>query len=99
MVSECQRTLSSGEKCRAIALRGKDHCHHHAPVRRRRASRPYRMRQTALLGSVPELDSHDAVHQVLNQTVHALANGDISVYRAQVLITSLQLAAKTLPSR
>ncbi|QNI30715.1 hypothetical protein H7849_16470 [Alloacidobacterium dinghuense] len=96
MIPECQHVLPGGKKCRAIALRGKTHCHHHSPTRKRHAPRPYRLRQTALLGPLPELSSHDAVQQVISQTVHALANGDISVCRAQVLITSLQLAAKTL---
>jgi hypothetical protein len=96
MVAECQYILSTGNKCRAIALRGKPHCQHHAPGRRRLAPRKPVIRQTALLGAIPEIASRQDLHDVLSLTVHALANGSISVYRAQVLITTLQLMAKNL---
>ena len=54
------------------------------------------IRQTALLGLIPEITSRQDLHDVLSLTVQALANGSISVYRAQVLITTLQLMAKNL---
>jgi hypothetical protein len=94
MVPECQHTLSSGKKCRAIALRDKALCRHH--VRKRKATRPYVMRQTSLLGPLPEITDREAVQRVLSRTIQALANDSISVYRAQALITMLQLAAKAL---
>jgi hypothetical protein len=96
MVPECQHILSDGKKCRAVALRGKTLCYHHAPNRRRKAPRPYAKRQTALLGPLPEITDHQALQRALSQTIRALANNSISVYRAQALITSLQLAAKTI---
>lgn len=96
MVAECRQILATGNKCRAIAQRGKPHCQHHAPSRRRQAPRKPVIRQTALLGAIPEITSREELHEVLSLTVHALANGSISVYRAQVLITTLQLMARNL---
>ena len=96
MVAECQPILATGNKCRAIALRGKSHCQHHAPGRRRQAPRKPVIRQTALLGLIPEITSRQDLHDVLPLTIQALANGSISVYRAQVLITTLPLMAKNL---
>jgi hypothetical protein len=96
MIAECQQILASGNKCRAIALRGKTHCQHHAPALRRRAPRRNRVRATSLLGPIPEIKNREELQQTLTQTIHALADGSISVYRAQVLITSLQTLAKTL---
>jgi hypothetical protein len=96
MVPECQHTLSSGKKCRAIALRDKALCRHHVRNRKRKAPRPYVMRQTSLLGPLPEITGREAVQRTLSLTIQALANDSISVYRAQALITLLQLAAKAL---
>lgn len=96
MVSECCHILSSGKKCRAVALRGRPFCRHHAPDRKRHAPRPYAVRQTRLLGPLPEITDPAALQQALSQTIRALANNSVSVYRAQALITSLQLAAKTM---
>ena len=96
MVAECQQILDTGHKCRAIALRGKPHCQHHSPGRRRQAPRKPVIRQTALLGAIPEITSRQELHEVLSIAVQALANESISVYRAQVLITTLQLMAKNL---
>ena len=96
MVSECQHVLPGGKKCRAIALRGKTLCHHHVPNCKRRAPRPYAVRQTSLLGPLPEITNRQELHYALSRTIQALANNSISVYRAQALITTLQLAAKTL---
>ena len=95
LVAECQQILASGNKCRAIALRGKSYCQHHAPARRRQVPRRNRVRTTALLGPVPEITSREEIQQTLAQTINALADGSISVYRAQVLITTLQTLAKT----
>jgi hypothetical protein len=89
MVAECQQIFATGNKCRAIALRGKSHCQHHAPSRSRRAQRKLVIRQTALLGAIPKIASRQDLQYVLSLTVQALANGSISVYRAQVLITTL----------
>lgn len=96
MVAECQQILPSGNKCRAIALRGKPHCRHHAPARRRQMPRRYRVRHTSFLGPIPESASRADIQQTLTATIHALADGSISVYRAQALITSLQMLTKTL---
>lgn len=94
MVPECQHILANGNKCRALALRGKPHCQHHA--HRRQAPRRRIMRPTALLGPIPEITSRRDIQQVLSQTLNALANNSISVYRAQALITTLQTMNKTL---
>lgn len=96
MVPECQHILLSGKKCSAVALRGKTLCRHHAPGRRRHAPRRYAVRQTSLLGPLPEITDRAALQHALSQTIHALANNSISVYRAQALLTSLQLASKTM---
>ena len=96
MIEECQYVLPGGRKCRAVALRGKSLCRHHAPNRKRHAPRPYAMRQTSLLGPLPAIGDRQAVPYALSRTIQALANNSISVYRAQALITSLQLAAKTI---
>jgi len=96
MVPECQYILPSGKKCQGVALRGKTPCYHHTPNRKRRAPRPYAVRQTSLLGPLPEITNRQELRYALSRTIQALANNSISVYRAQALITSLQLAAKTL---
>jgi hypothetical protein len=96
MVPECHHILPSGKKCQAVALRGKTLCHHHTPNRKRRAPRPYAVRQTSLLGPLPGITNRQELQYALSRTIQALANNSISVYRAQALITSLQLAAKTL---
>ena len=95
MVAECQSTLANGNKCRAIALRGKPHCQHHVPSRRRYAPQR-RLRQTALLGTLPRITNRNELQHVLSLTLHALANDTISVCRAQALLSSLQLMAKNL---
>lgn len=96
MVTECQHILISGKKCCVVALRGKTLCRHHAPNCKQYAPRPYAVRQTGLLGTLPEITDRATLQRVLSQTIHALANNSISVYRAQVLITSLQLASKNM---
>jgi hypothetical protein len=96
MVTECLHVLATGNKCHAIALRGQSYCQHHSPARRRQASRRNRVRPTTFLGPLPEITSREELQHALRQTIHALADGSISVYRAQTLITSLQTLAKTL---
>jgi hypothetical protein len=54
------------------------------------------VRQTSLLGPLPEITNRQELQYALSRTIQALANNSISVYRAQALITTLQLAAKTL---
>lgn len=95
MLPECHHILHNGNKCRAIALRGKPHCKHHAPGRRRRTPKP-RIHRTILLRTIPEITNRRELQEVLSLTLQALANNSISVYRAQALITSLQLMAKTM---
>jgi len=97
MIQQCEHILDSGQKCCAAALRGKRHCRHHSSNCRRRLPRPY-VRQTRLLGPLPELNTQEAVHTIISEVVR-LSDGSISVCRAQALITSLQLASKTLRAR
>lgn len=96
MVTECQHILIGGKKCCAVALRAKTLCRHHAPNRKRYVPRPYAVRRTNLLGPLPEITDRATLQRALSQTIHALANNSISIYRARALITSLQLASKTM---
>jgi len=98
MIQQYEHLLGSGQKCCAAALRGKRHCRHHSSNCRRRPPRPY-VRQTRLLGPLPELNTQEAAHTIISEVVRALSDGSISVCRAQALITSLQLASKTLRAR
>ncbi|WP_158751245.1 hypothetical protein [Acidobacterium sp. S8] len=96
MVPECQHILSNGNKCQAIALRSRPHCQHHAPGHKRHAPRPHRVRPTLLLGALPDITTRQELQYVLSQTIYALADDTISVYRAQTLLTLLQIMSNTL---
>jgi len=81
-------------RSRRIALQTP--CRQRVPNRKRYAPRPYAVRQAILFGPLPEITDRADFQRALSQTIHALANNSISVYRAQALNTSLQLAAKTI---
>ena len=61
------------------------------PRRKRHAPRPQRVRPTLLLGALPDITTREELQYVLSQTIYALADDAISVYRAQTLLTLLQI--------
>ena len=93
MTPECERIFPSGKKCGSPAMRGRQYCYYHQDGRIPRI----RERRPRFPGLEPEavadIYNPSAIAQTLSATLHALAAGQISLYKAQTLIYAMQLAS------
>lgn len=90
MVPQCHHILPSGNQCGSPALRGQTHCYYHVPGRepRPRSRRP----RYPSLDAISDIRDPAAVQRMLSAVLQALANDQISLYRAQAMLYALQLA-------
>ncbi len=89
---ECRHILPSGQKCHAIALRGRPFCFHHARVRTI-AAQNLHLDHSVIL---PPIEDHASVLVAINQVLTALSTGRIDIKTAGRHLYALQIAAQTI---
>jgi len=90
----CRHICTTGERCRAAALKGDFWCFFHAKLHgRHRALRTQSTPPDAI--QLPALEDSKAIQVAVSLVVSALALGRIDEKRARVLILGLNLAARS----
>ncbi len=89
---ECRHILATGQKCHAIALRGRPFCYHHAQARTI-AARNLHLDNSLIL---PSLEDHASVLVAMNQVLTALSKDRIDVKTAGRYIYGIQIASQTI---
>ena len=102
MVPECGFILSTGRRCRAVALRGKAYCHAHMKSQSRRFCRPEPApapepeTQPEHQIEVPVLLDIGSIMATLNEILYALGANRISSRRANLLMDGLRMTMANL---
>jgi hypothetical protein len=94
MYLECRHILTSGNKCRAAALRGKAYCYFHfnAHLQRHTAKNSRYLSYTPDL-QIPLLEDPSAIQLAISEVVQAIAQNRMDPKRAGRLLYGLQLAS------
>jgi hypothetical protein len=89
-VPECRHILTSGRKCRAIALRGKPFCFQHSRQRTLAADLPYKSVK------LPPLEDHASILLALTQVMRAMTANRLDSKAAGRCLYAIQLAMQTI---
>ena len=91
----CEYLKSDGNRCSAVALRGRDYCRHHVGGARPR-EREEAQRAIAPPFELPELDDYSSIHRALTLVMNAILNRRIEAKPAGQLLYALQLTRTNL---
>jgi hypothetical protein len=86
MINLCQHQMSTGKTCQSPALVGQPLCFHH----NREAA------QTQFILALPALTDRSAILQALSQVAVAMGLNQISTARGNLLLRSMNLAARLI---
>jgi hypothetical protein len=89
---ECRHILTTGQKCHAIALRGRPFCYNHARGRTI-AAQNLHLDQSLIL---PPIEDHASALMAMNQVLAAFAAGRIDAKAAGRYIYGIQIARQTV---
>jgi hypothetical protein len=87
---ECRHILTSGRKCRAIALRERPFCYQHSRQRTLAADGSYKSVK------LPPLEDHASILLALNQVMRAMTANRIDAKIAGRCLYAIQLAMQTI---
>jgi hypothetical protein len=90
MFNECRHILTSGQKCKAAALRGQAFCYFHTAARRYANTRTTSVDPLLL----PSTEDTAGVQIAINQVLRAFASHRIDRRHAGVYFYGLQIAAR-----
>jgi hypothetical protein len=96
----CTHDFEGGHRCASPALRGETFCYYHHPTRKR-VSNPNERRARRIARqafNVPLPTSQLQLQYSLNEVIRRIANNQIDIRRARLLVGALQIAAKGLRS-
>jgi hypothetical protein len=96
MTPECQHIKTSGEKCRALALRGQPHCYFHTEARP--CARACPGLSAPLPKALADLSGHEAISNSLAEVARAVAENRLDSKRAGLILYALQIASGNLKS-
>jgi hypothetical protein len=94
--AKCNHIFPDAHPCGSPALRGEAFCYYHHPDRQPVAD-PYARRARRGF-HLPALTDHRSLRTALNEVVLRVAANKIDVRRAGLILYSLQIAARDLPT-
>jgi hypothetical protein len=92
----CHHVFPDNHRCGSPALRGERFCYYHHPSRKPVANPRARLARRGFHLAAPR--NHADLQQALGEVITRLAAKKLDVHRAGLLLYSLQIAGRHLPS-